>query len=302
MKSAQASRTAEYMALFRAIESDRPADVRLFEDRFARGFLPPSLQLVYQFSRLPTIGALIPWLINRWWPGPLGAGICRTRYIDDGLRAALRDGVAQVLILGAGFDSRAYRIAGIERTRVFEVDHPATQAAKRERLGRILGRLPAHIVFVPIDFNQQTLDTVLMAAGFQPTLQTFVVWEGVTNYLNADAVDTTLRFLAGATPSGSRILFTYIHRGILDGSVRFEGAQESIVTVGRAGEPFTFGFDPAELPAYLAARGLTLIEDVGAADYRARYLIPLGRHDKVSEFYRAVLVQVANGSHRCAQV
>jgi len=302
MKSAQASRTAEYMALFRAIESDRPANLRLFEDRFARGFLPPSLHLVERFSRLTAVGALIPWLINRWWPGPLGAGICRTRYIDDGLRAALRDGVAQVLILGAGFDSRAYRIAGIERTRVFEVDHPATQAAKRERLGRILGRLPAHIVFVPIDFNQQTLDTVLMAAGFQPTLQTFVVWEGVTNYLNADAVDTTLRFLAGATPSGSRILFTYIHRGILDGSVRFEGAQESIVTVGRAGEPFTFGFDPAELPAYLAARGLTLIEDVGAADYRARYLIPLGRHDKVSEFYRAVLVQVANGSHRCAQV
>lgn len=300
MKDAHASRTAEYMALFRAIESDRPADIRLFEDRFARGFLPPSLQLVHRFSRLPAVGALIPWLINHWWPGPLGAGICRTRYIDDGLRAALRDGVAQVLILGAGFDSRAYRVAGIERTRVFEVDHPGTQAAKRERLARILGQLPAHVVFVAIDLNEQTLDTVLMAAGFQTTVRTFVIWEGVTNYLTADAVDTTLRFLAGATPSGSRLLFTYIHRGILDGSVRFEGAQESIVTVGRAGEPFTFGFDPAELPAYLTERGLALIEDVGAADYRSRYLIPLGRHDKVSEFYRAALVQVVDGSSQRA--
>jgi methyltransferase (TIGR00027 family) len=299
MQSAQASRTAEYMALFRAIESDRPADVRLFEDGFARGFLPPALRLVQQFSRLPAVGALIPWLINRWWPGPLGAGICRTRYIDDALRAALCDGVAQVVILGAGFDSRACRIPGIERTRVFELDHPATQAAKRQRLAGFLGELPKHIVFVPIDFNQQALDTVLMTAGFQPTLQTFVIWEGVTNYLNAGAVDTTLRFLAGATPPGSRILFTYIHRGILDGSVRFEGAQESIETVGRAGEPFTFGFDPGELPAYLAERGLSLIEDVGAADYRARYLVPRGRHDKVSEFYRAVLVRVVDGStHR----
>jgi methyltransferase (TIGR00027 family) len=296
MKDAHASRTAEYMALFRAIESDRPADLRLFDDRFACAFLPPPLQLVQQFSRLPAVGALVPWLINRWWPGPLGAGICRTRYIDDGLRAALRDGTVQVVILGAGFDSRAYRIVGIERTRVFEVDHPATQAAKRERLARILGPLPAHVAFVAIDFNQQTLDSVLPAAGLQPTLRTFVIWEGVTNYLNADAVDAALRFLAGATPSGSRILFTYIHRGILDGSAQFEGARESIVTVGRAGEPFTFGFDPAELPAYLAARGLTLIEDVGAADYRARYLVPLGRHDKVSEFYRAVLVQVADES------
>jgi methyltransferase (TIGR00027 family) len=296
MKGAQASRTAEYMALFRAIESDRAADRRLFEDPFACAFLPPPLQLVQQFGRLPAVGALVPWLINRWWPGPLGAGICRTRYIDDGLRAALRDGVVQVVILGAGFDSRAYRIAGIEYTRVFEVDHPATQAAKRQRLARILERLPAHVAFVAIDFNQQTLDSVLLAAGLQPTLRTFVIWEGVTNYLNADAVDTTLRFLARATPCGSRILFTYIHRGILDGSARFEGAQESIVTVGRAGEPFTFGFDPVELPAYLAARGLTLLEDVGAADYRARYLAPLGRHDKVSEFYRAALVQVADES------
>jgi O-methyltransferase involved in polyketide biosynthesis len=79
---------------------------------------------------------------------------------------------------------------------------------------------------VPIDFNQETLDTVPMTAGFQPRVRTCVIWEGVTNYLNADAVDTTLRFLAGATPSGSRIL---------DGSARCEGAQESIVTVGRAG-------------------------------------------------------------------
>jgi len=294
MKSEQASRTAEYMALFRALESGRPVETRLFTDQLARGFLPPSLRLVEAVSRLPVVGALIPWLIHRWWPGPLGAGICRTRCIDDALRAALQSGVEQVMILGAGFDSRAYRIQGIERTRVFEVDHPATQAAKRERLERMLGQLPVHVVFVAIDFNRQALADVLNTAGFQPTARSFVIWEGVTNYLTADAVDTTLRFLARATPPRSRILFTYIHRGILDGSARFEGAQESIVTVGRAGEPFTFGFDPAELPAYVAQRGLALIEDVGAPDYRARYLDPLGRRDKVSEFYRAALVEVCD--------
>ena len=294
MKSEQASRTAEYMALFRALESGRPAATRLFTDRFARGFLPPSLRAVEAVSRLPFAGALIPWLIHRWWPGPLGAGICRTRFIDDALRAALQSGVGQVMILGAGFDSRAYRIPGIERTHVFEVDHPATQAAKRARLEHLLGQLPAHVTFVPIDFNQQALADVLTSAGLEPRARSFVIWEGVTNYLTAEAVDTTLRFLARATPPGSRILFTYIHRGILDGSVHFEGAQESIVTVGRAGEPFTFGFDPAELPGYVAQRGLALVEDVGAADYRARYLDPLGRHDKVSEFYRAALVEVCD--------
>jgi methyltransferase (TIGR00027 family) len=288
----RASRTAEFMALFRAIESSGPADTRLFEDHFAHGFLTPVLAFVARFSTLPAIGAVIPWLIDRWWPGPRGAGIVRTRFIDDALRDALRDGCEQVVILGAGFDSRAYRIPGVERARVFEVDHPATQRIKREQMQRMLGTLPAHVIFVPVDFNQQRLQDVMAAAGLPAAARMFFIWEGVTNYLTADAVDTTFRYVSSAAGRGGRIVFTYIHRGILDGSAHFAGAQESIVTVRRAGEPFTFGFDPAELPAYLAARGFTLLEDVSAPDYRERYLRPLGRDMPVSEFYRAAVAQV----------
>ncbi len=89
------------------------------------------------------------------------------------------------------------------------------------------------------------------------------------------------------------MVFTHLHRCILDGSVTFVGADKSLATVRRAGEPYTFGFDPVELPQYLAARNLVLIEDLGASAYRERYLMPLGRgHEQLSEFQRAALVEI----------
>lgn len=281
------------MALFRAIESHGRVGRRLFQDPFAYGFLRARYRWVVRLSRAPVLAPMVPWVIDRRWPGPRGAGIMRTRYIDDALSDALREGLEQVVILGAGFDCRAYRIAGTENTRVFEVDHPATQAFKKARIQRILGALPHHVVFVPTDFNRERLRDVMSAHGYRTTARTFSIWEGVTNYLTAEAVDATLAYLAGAAPPGSRVVFTYVHRGILDGSATFAGAEESIVAVRRVGEPFTFGFHPAELPEYLAARGLTLMEDVSAPEYRERYLDPLGRTMRVSEFYHAVLARVS---------
>jgi methyltransferase (TIGR00027 family) len=282
------------MALFRAIESSRPASSRLFDDPFAAAFLSPSFRSVLLLCRLPGGRALVTRIIETRWGGPLGSGVCRTRFIDDRLADALRDGAAQVVILGAGFDCRAYRLPGMARTRVFEVDHPATQAVKRERLARVLEALPAHVVFVPVDFDRESLADATARAGFRTDARTFFVWEGVTNYLTADAVDATFRWVAGAGAPGSGLLFTYIHQGMLDGSVAFDGARAGGETVRRMGEGFTFGFDPAAVPAYLAARGLALVEDVAAPDYRARYLRPAGREMKLWEFYRAALARVVS--------
>jgi methyltransferase (TIGR00027 family) len=291
VKEGRPSWTAGLMALFRAIESSRPPAERLFDDPFAAVFLSLPLRCVHALCRLPGGRTAVVRIIERRWGGPLGSAVCRTRYIDDALAAAL-GGVGQVVLLGAGFDCRAHRIPGIERTRVFEVDHPATQAAKRARLGRMLGTMPGHVTFVPVVFGRDRLEEAMARAGFLPGVPTFFLWEGVTNYLTAEAVDQTLRWVAGAAAAGSVLLFTYVHRGMLDGSVPFEGARAGSNTVRRSGEPFTFGFDPAELPAHLAARGLTLVEDVAAPEYRARYLGPAGREMKLWEFYRAAVARV----------
>jgi methyltransferase (TIGR00027 family) len=290
----RASRTAEFMALFRALETRRPPRSRLFEDHFAIGFLRPAFRLVVHLSRLPLVGASVSRVIDRRWPGARSSGVARTRLIDDMLAGDLRQGVRQVVILGAGFDCRAYRIAGIEQTQVFEVDHPATLASKQRHLARTFGRRPAHVTCVAIDFNRQGLAEVMAGAGLHADERTFFIWEGVTNYLTEEAVDTTLRYVSGVAAHGSRIVFTYVHRGLFDGSVQFEGTEQLFSTLERVGEPWTFGLDPAELAAYLGARGFGLILDLGAADYRRRYMKD-AEGLKGYEFYRVALAEVLQG-------
>ncbi len=291
MKQNQASRTAEYMALFRAIESSHPEGIRLFEDQFAQEFLRPSLQIVATLSRILLFHGLITWLIDSRWPGARSSGVARNRLIDDALVKALQDGIDQVVILGAGFDCRAYRIPGIDRTRVYEVDHPSTLTVKHERLRRVLGKLPTHVVLAEIDFNHQRLGDVLAGAGFDASRRTFFIWEGVTNYLSGEAVDATLRFIS-TVEVGSLLIFTYIHQGVLDDPAGFAGTHNLIQLLQKEDETWTFRIYPAELPSYLEERGFALIEEIGSVEYRARYIKSAGRHMQGYEFYRIALARV----------
>lgn len=288
MRRYQASQTAEYMALFRALESARPPARRLFYDPFARTFLRSSLRLVADVARLPWFGNLIPWLIDTRWPGARTSGVARTRFIDDVLLRALRDGVQQVVILGAGFDCRAYRLAGMDRVQVLEVDHPDTMSVKRRYVQQILGAATPHVRFAAVDFNTQRLEDVVMPAICDATLPTFFLWEGVTNYLTAEAVDITFRALRRLAQQ-SLVLFTYVHRAVLDTETAFAGTTALHRTLQRVGEQWTFGFEPGELEEYLALRGFHLVEDIGSVEYRTRYLGAGRRHQRGYEFYRVAL-------------
>jgi methyltransferase (TIGR00027 family) len=177
-------------------------------------------------------------------------------------------------------------------TRVFEVDHPATQAAKTATLRQGLGSLPARVAYVPVDFNRDQLLPALRAAGFDREAPTFFLWEGVTNYLTETAVDATLRAIADAAAAGSSLLFTYVHRGVLDGSTAFHGTERLHAALARAGESWTFGLDPHALAGWLAARGLDLVTDLGAREYRARYLTGWPGDLRGYEFYHAALARV----------
>lgn len=291
MKEGRASRTAEYMALFRALESTRPEDRRLFEDRFAAAFLGPRLRLVVAVSRVSPVGDLLRSFIDRRWPGARTSAVARTRFIDDAAAAALASGVEQVVILGAGFDARAYRIAAMARATVFEVDHPSTSAAKRAAVESVLGAIPRHVHFVPIDFNAQPLPDTMSAAGYDPSRRTLLLWEGVTNYLSEEAVDTTLRWCARAA-AVSTVIFTYIDRRVLDTPQAFAGTEKLFATLRSSSERWTFGLDPAALSGYLAQRDLMLDEDIGAADYRARYFHQAAALMRGYEFYRIAVAHV----------
>jgi len=282
----KASRTAEFMALFRALESSRRPSMRLFNDPFAYLFLRPSLKCVVQLARVPLLGAGVPWFIDRRWPGALSSGVARTRLIDDYLSTSLHDGIDQVVILGSGYDCRAYRAVDTAHVRVFEVDHPITLSRKKEKLRRILGALPTSVTYVGMDFNRQSLRQVMQDSGLAINRRAFFIWEGVTNYLTERAVDEIFRYLGSETAPESRIIFTYVHRGFLNGAVEFDGTRHLWKTLRRANEPWLFGIYPDCLPAYLAARGLDLRQDIGALAYRARYLGLSALQMKGYEFYR----------------
>ncbi|HEY1306664.1 MAG TPA: SAM-dependent methyltransferase [Vicinamibacterales bacterium] len=286
------SQTAEVVALFRALETlESPRD-RLFADPHAERFLRPSGRLLLLLARVQPIRRRILRIIDRKWPGARTSAVARTRLVDDLLRAALRNGARQILILGAGFDMRAYRIPEVATARVFEIDHPLTQATKI-RLITGAPSLPESVTYVPVDFNRQTLDDALHESDFDVNARTFVLWEGVTNYLTEAAVDATLRAIAASVSRGSELFLTYVHHGLLDGSLRFDGGAEILEQVREVGEPWTCGFGPSELPAYLVARGFALVEDLSADDYRARYFGDAARSMKGYSFYRAVIARRA---------
>jgi len=234
---------------------------------------------------------VLPWCIDLLWLGARASGVSRTRLIDDLLAEALAGGIDQVVILGAGYDARAYRLPRLSQTSVFEVDHPATQATKKAGVRRMLGALPSNVTFVGLDFNQHSLPAALAAAGFDLRRRAVFVWEGVTNYLFEPAVDSTLRCV-GDSAAGSLLVFTYVHLDALTRPQDIPGGRRLARTLRRAGESWTFGLDPAAVPSYLAGRGLRLLEDIGSIDYRARYLGAQGRHLRGYAFYRVALARV----------
>jgi methyltransferase (TIGR00027 family) len=187
----------------------------------------------------------------------------RSRYAEDELTAAIGRGATQYVILGAGLDTYAYRNP-YSQLRVFEVDHPATQAWKRTRLEAAGIAMPSSLTFVPTDFEEQTLRSALQSSGFQSDEVSFFSWLGVTPYLTAQAAMTTLAFI-GSMPTGSGVVFDYaVERSSLASAEQM--AMDSLASrFGRAGEPFRLFIDPCALEGMLRAAGFNKVEDLGPA-------------------------------------
>ncbi|MGH9723149.1 MAG: SAM-dependent methyltransferase [Bryobacteraceae bacterium] len=195
--------------------------------------------------------------------------LLRTRHIDSAFDESLRNGVQQVVILGAGLDSRAYRyrdrLSGI---RLFEVDFPPTQEYKKKRVREIFGSLPRHVRYVPIDFTKQDLATVLAKAGYNPAKKTFFVWEGVTMYIPEEAVSATLQFVVRKSAPGSTIVFDYLPRSILSD----ENAKKALARLAAIGEPWIFGIPDDDREGLILRQGLRRVSDLSKEDLAARYL------------------------------
>jgi methyltransferase (TIGR00027 family) len=286
------SRTAQYMALYRALET-ATVHPRL-RDPFAVAFLPRVFDRAVRAARLGPLRLLLAAYADVRAPGARTSAIARTLFIDDVCRHSMASGVQQLVLLGAGFDCRAHRLTELDDCDVFEIDRPDTQAFKRARLAHT--GLPMHsdVRYVAVDFLRDDVGAALSGAGWDAERSTLFVWEGVTNYLTESAVAGVLSWIGGAAP-GSRVVFTYVHAGLLDGSARFFGGARILDTVRALGEPWTFGLRPDAVAAFVARAGLTIGEDAGADDYRRRYL---GRTFRGYAFYRIAVADVSERARR----
>ncbi len=196
--------------------------------------------------------------------------VVRSRFAEDELAASVARGASQYVILGAGLDTFAYRNPFGARIRVFEVDHPATQAWKQKRLAAGGIAVPPSLTFAPVNFETQSLRDGLAVAGFDFGKVSFFSWLGVVPYLTRAAALSTLEFI-GSMPGGSGVVFDYARpRASLGfvGRMAFDALARRVAT---AGEPFQLFFDRAELADELGAKGFTKIEDLGADELNARY-------------------------------
>jgi methyltransferase (TIGR00027 family) len=192
----------------------------------------------------------------------------RARFAEDRVAAAVAAGVRQVVILGAGLDTFAYRNPH-PGLRVFEVDHPATQAWKHERLTASGIDQPERLTFVPVDFETDTLATRLEAAGFRRTDPAVFVWLGVVFYLTQDAARTTLEYIARQSEP-VEVIFDYLQPGDTDEDRAQLQARANRATA--VGEPWFSYFTPDDIAAQLRALGFTDVEDRSATDLIAGYL------------------------------
>ena len=195
----------------------------------------------------------------------------RSRYAEDELALGVRRGVSQYVILGGGLDTFAYRNPYPKGVlRVFEVDYPSTQTCKRTRLEEIGITLPGDLIFVPADFETQTLEEGLRSAGYDAGECTFFSWLGVTEYLTTEVVMATLRFSA-STPAGSGVVFDYMISPSLLTPAQRSGFDALSHRVASAGEPWRAFFNPELLTRDLRAMGFGYVEDNGPEEINARY-------------------------------
>lgn len=261
------SRTAEWMCLCRAISSLEKDYCYRSDDRVALSLLPSFLRLLIH---IPFVGRLLLGFFAA--KGIYEYVIARTKYIDGVFKQALSDQFSQIVLFGAGFDTRALRFQEEARqTKIFEMDAPPTLEAK---LGQYQKRhlvIPLNVVFVPIDFDRESLALKLDQAGLKRDERSLFILEGVLEYIQPQSVDQmfrTIRELAGA---GSEVLFNYVYASVIRHEDRYYGEEGAMETLAKAGESWQFGIEKGEIGQFLSTYGFELKDHRDARELEEMY-------------------------------
>jgi methyltransferase (TIGR00027 family) len=258
MQTGQPSRTALGAARLRAAHQVLD-QASILADPLAVRILGDDIEVSLDHAQTHTSGPRMRWFIAS-----------RSRIAEDALNMAVDAGTTQLVVLGAGLDTLAYRTPLAGRLRIFEVDHPATQARKREMLAAAAIAEPETLSFVPVDFEREKLSERLDAANFKSDERSFFSWLGVVPYLTEDAIFSTLGFIA-QLPGGAEVVFDYVNPATSIPAAGRAAHQALAGRVAAVGERFQSYLDTASLCAKMSAAGFRHVDDIGPAELAARF-------------------------------
>jgi len=293
----KAIKTSDAVSMVRAMMMLYPQEKRLYEDHYSEKLLPLLYRFFLNKMRNPKKLESMMKKGEKNSPGVMGWFFCRDRYVDDIIKTSLeKKEVEAVVNLGCGMDCRAYNIPGIEEIPYYEIDHPTVIKSKMKKMEKILGKLPDHVTYIPIDFQTQTIDEALKNAGYNLSSKTLFIWEAVTQYISKEATEGTFKYIAQAAP-GSKVVFSYVIQSFFDGKYSNDGIKKQAKRFRKKNNPiFISGFDPVEMKDYCAKYSLTLIEDIDSVKMQERYekLVDLDLLKTIKEFNieRFVLAEV----------
>ena len=261
------SRMAEYTCSSRASSYCEKSSYYHSEDNIAAQMVPWFVRLLIKngFIRKSLLSVMAP-------KGAYEYVIARTKYIDAVFNQAVSDSVEQILIFGAGFDSRSIRLLPSDRpVRVFEVDAPVTQQAKKDRLAEIGVGLPENTVYVGVDFNKEDPEQRLLENGFQYGKRCLFILEGLLMYLDEDAVDETMKLIKRISGPDNKMVFDYIYSSVLRHEEKYYGDEDLHKNVEDVGEPWGFGVEEDSIKTYLDEHGFRIIEELNSDTLDRRY-------------------------------
>jgi len=262
------SETAEITCAQRAGESLRPQDRRLIDDPYAKAFVTKPLRRALVANRL--MARLTLSVFDAQYPGFMAIVLLRNRWYEDLLATCVAEGIPQVVMLGAGYDTTAWRLDLGEAT-LFEVDAPPTQAAKREVMDSKGLQPQGKLRYVPCDFERDSLPEQLVAHGFDPDAPSLFVWYGVSFFLSAEAVSQTLRDVSALAAPGSRFVWDYLDPAVVDGTSHYRGAMKARAAVAGRGEPYTFGLTAEGAEDVMRNHGFSIEANVSMTELAQRY-------------------------------
>jgi methyltransferase (TIGR00027 family) len=267
-----ATNSAEAMAALRAAGAVEREPALRNPDDLASALLSPQLR-VHALAKVPGARRLIPRLAERLVPGGYHYETARVKHIDDLLRSELNKGLEQLVILGAGYDSRPYRFAdALQQTRVLEVDLPQISAIKQRKAFHMLGRAPEHVVFVQADLLDDDVYQRLLERSYDLGCATLLILSGVTPYLPEAAVTQLFTFAGRHRSPRTSIAFDYVFREMVEGDDSFYGAKQTRRRLEALGEPLQFGVPAGGAADFLAQFGMTLDSDLQPDELARRYL------------------------------